>query len=148
MIQKAKNLMVRVNGKTIALATSCSLNVSITTLDARTKSSNGAVDIIADTAWTISTNHLVGYNPNTSQLAIRNVLDYILNNPLVDVEFCTVVDSPSGVPTSDWQVDEEPLMPWLFGKALVKSAAISAEAVGNAYMTIELIGQGPLNIRA
>jgi hypothetical protein len=144
-----KSIMIRVDGKTIALATSCSLNVTTQMADGKTKDDavgpTGEFDY-AD--WNMSSENLVGANDGvTGQMLSDELLALQLAGTAVDVTTELMADSKNAVPSSDW----EPANPTTRtgftpygGKALIDSFQLNAPTDGKASVSINFKGVSPL----
>ena len=54
---KGKDIMVRIDGKTVVYATSCNLELSLVTADSTTKDDEGAHDTPISIKWSIKSDH-------------------------------------------------------------------------------------------
>ena len=144
-----KSIMIRVDGKTIALATSCSLNVTTQVTDSKTKDDavgpTGEFDY-AD--WNMSSENLVGANDGvTGQMLSDELLALQLAGTEVDVSTELITDSKNAVPESDW-MPANPAARTGFtpygGKALIESFQLNAPVDGKASASINFKGVSPL----
>lgn len=143
---KGKSLMIRVAGHTIALATNCSFEASLNTLDARTKADNGANDVPDDYTWSISSDSILGLNPGTEQHTYATLMRLFLQKNPVDVEVFLAAGADSAVPAGDWQPGASASRGFvpLAGIALIKSVSLKGGVGGKATIAVQLAGQGEL----
>lgn len=138
--------MIRVAGHTIALATNCTFEASLNTLDARTKADNGANDVPDDITWSISSDSLLGLNPGTEQHTYATLMRLFLQKKPVDVEVFLAAGADSAVPAGDWQPDaslSKGFVPYS-GNALIKSISLKGGVGDKATISVQLAGQGEL----
>lgn len=135
--------MIRLGGHTIALSTSCALECTLNTLDARTKENYGAPVEVADyISWNISCESLLGLNQGTEQHTYATLMDLFLAKQRVEVEVM-LADTLA----SDWTASMSPLSAGIrpyAGEALIKSLSLTGDATGKAKIRIQLSGQGAL----
>lgn len=136
--------MIRVNGHTIALATSCSMETTAATFDARTKRDSGARDVVSNITWSMRSTSCVGCNADTTQETYTSLLRAHLTGATVQAEFILAAKDASGLITGDWQPSEATGFVPVAGTAIIKSIAVNAEVNGYASFNVELMGQGPL----
>lgn len=139
-----RHLMIRVNGHTIALATSCSMETTAATFDARTKRDTGARDVVSNITWSMRSTSCVGYNADTTQETYTSLLRAHLTGATVQAEFILAAKDVSGLVTSDWQLSNTTDFVPVAGTAIIKSIAVNAEVNGYASFNVELMGQGLL----
>lgn len=147
---KGKSIMLRVNGKTIALATSCTVNTTTQTVDARTKDDpTGPAAEFDYVDWTANSENMVGANENvTGQMLYAQLLELQLAGTFVDLSLDIVTDYTGKVPATDWKTDasaNDAFKPY-GGKALIDSLALSAPNEGNATVSIGFKAAGPLEL--
>ena len=144
-----KSIMMRVNNKTLALATSCSLNVTTQVTDSKTKDDavgpTGEFDY-AD--WNMSSENLVGANDGvTGQMLSDELLALQLAGTKVEISVDLMANSTSSVPSSDWS-PENPTTKTGFtpngGEALIESFQLNAPVDGKASVSINFKGVSPL----
>lgn len=143
---KGKSLMIRVAGHTIALATNCSFEASLNTLDGKTKADNGANDVPDDITWSISSDSILGLNPGTEQHTYASLMRLFLQKKPVDVEVFLAADADSTVPADDWQPGaslSKGFAPYS-GIALIKALSLKGGVGGKATISVQLAGQGEL----
>lgn len=143
---KGKSLMIRVAGHTISLATNCSFEASLNTLDARTKADNGANDVPDDVTWSISSDSILGLNPGTQQHTYATLMRLFLQKKPVDVEVFLAAGADSAVPAGDWQPGASASRGFvpLAGSALIKSVSLKGGVGDKATISVQLAGQGEL----
>lgn len=138
--------MIRVAGHTIALATNCSFDASLNTLDARTKADNGANDVPDDYTWSISSDSILGLNPGTEQHTYATLMRLFLQKKPVDVEVFLASGIDNAVPADDWQPGaslSKGFEPYS-GSALIKSISLKGGVGDKATIAVQLAGQGEL----
>ena len=139
--------MIRLGGHTIALSTSCALECTLNTLDARTKENYGAPVEVADyISWNISCESLLGLNQGTEQHTYATLMDLFLAKQRVEVEVMLAGDTIGAVPQGDWKPGPSAMKGFTpyGGEALIKSLSLTGEARGSAKIRIQLGGQGEL----
>ena len=140
--------MLRVNSKTIALATSCSLTTTTQVTDERTKDDatgpTGEFDFVD---WSMSSENIVGANDGvTAEMVCAELLDLQLAGTKVEVELTLVLNSTNSIPQSGWTAetgDSKVFKPYK-GMALIESATVNAPAQGNATVSVTFKAVGPL----
>lgn len=144
-----KSIMMRVNDKTIALATSCSLNVTTQVTDSKTKDDAvGPTGEFAYADWNMSSENLVGANDGvTGQMLSDELLALQLAGTKVGISVDLMANSTSSVPDSDWS-PENPTIRTGFtpygGEALIESFQLNAPVDGKASVSINFKGVSPL----
>lgn len=146
---KGKALQLRVNGQTIALSTSCSLNTTTQIIDSKTKDDAvgpaGEFDFVD---WNGSSENVVGYNEDVAtELVYDSLMDLQLSGTPVELSMDLVVDYKGKIPAGGWSVDEVTNQAYASrsGKALIESVNLSAPVDGNATISVNFKGVGPLN---
>lgn len=143
---KGRSLMIRVGGHTIALSTSCNIDISLQTVDARTKIDAGAMEVPDFISYTISSESVVGMNNDAIQQTQETLMELMIGKQPVDVEFMLAANAAYGVPAVDWQPG--PMARKGFrsyaGKALIKQLSLKGALDGYATMTVQLSGRGAL----
>ena len=141
--------MLRVDGKTIALATSCSLNTTTQTTDARTKDdATGPAAEFDFVDWTASSENVVGYNETvTTQEVYDTLLDYQLAGKVVEISLDVINEHNGAIPAGDWQTATEKQADYTprKGNALIESINLNAPNEGNATISISFKAVGPLS---
>ena len=145
---KGKYLRTRVDGKTIALATSCSLNATTQFTDARTKDdAEGPVNEPDYIDWTISSENMVGANDGvTNEEVYTGLMDLMLAKQKVYVIVELVADGSGAIPQGGWQSDpsENRAFSPYGGFAYIESVNLTAPNEGNATISVNFKGAGPL----
>lgn len=138
--------MIRVAGHTIALATNCSFEASLNTLDARTKADNGANDVPDDITWSITCDSLLGLNPGTEQHTYASLMRLFLQKKPVDVEVFLAAGADSAVPAGDWVPGPSKIKGFApyGGEAILKKISITGSVSDKAKISVQLAGQGEL----
>lgn len=151
-----KYLMLFVNGQTIALATSCSLNSNAKLNDARTKDDpTGPANEFDGIEWTLSSENMVGVDPAGVAMTHASLMRLHLQGALVDVRFSMA--SPDGTnvasgaqPDEGWtqypsqKAENDYGVTAFGGKAYIESVQLNAPVEGKATMTVNLKGEGDL----
>lgn len=138
--------MIRVNGHTIALATTCSMEVTAATFDARTKRDVGARDVVSNIIWNMRSTSCVGANEGTTQVAYEALLRMHLASVTAQVELILAAEDASGLVSGDWKTSSAAGFVSVAGTAIIKNVSINADVKGYASFNVELAGQGPLII--
>lgn len=148
MKYKGKALMLRVGGKTIALATSCSVTTTTQIIDNRTKDdANGPAGEFDFVDWNASSENLLGANEGvTAEMVYDELLAAQLSGTKLEVSMSLVLDPNGAIPTEGWQKDSsnnKVIKPY-GGLALVESIALNAPATGEATVSVNFKAVGPL----
>ena len=150
-ILKGAEVMLFVEGTTIALATSCSLEVTTQTQDVRTKDSAYGPDKEIDFCdWSLSSESLVGENEDVGeQYFAKDLLSLQLAGTPVDVVIGRVSRTSASIPADGWEepsaAPSDVVLGTYSGKALIMSSSVNASAEGKATFSVKLNGQGELN---
>ena len=150
-ILKGAEIMLFVDGATIALATSCSLEVTTQTQDVRTKDSAYGPDKEFDFCeWSLSSESLVGENEDAAeQIFADQLLALQLDGTPVDIVIGRVSRTSASIPAEGWEepsaVPSDVVLGTYRGKALIMSSSVNASAEGKATFSVKLNGQGELN---
>lgn len=148
-ILKGENLMLFVKGKSIAFATSHSLEISLDTREISTKDHGGkwTEAEAGKINWTISSENLVG-NPGEGT-TYDDLLDLMIAREPIDVVFALEGDSPNFeagkldyVPTGGWSAKTSNGRK---GKAIITSLSCSAPNAEYATMSATFTGVGELS---
>lgn len=142
-----KSVMIRVGGATIALATSCTLDVTLQTLDARTKSDIGACEVGDYIAFSLSSESVVGKNEHVDiQHTQATLMALMVTKQPVYVEVMLAANSSQMVPGIDWQpgIMTRRGFRSYGGHALIKQIALNGAVGDKAKLTVQLSGQGEL----
>lgn len=145
---KGKSLMLRVGGKTIALATSCTLNTTTQVTDNRTKDdANGPAGEFDFVDWNASSENLLGMNEDvTAEMVYDELLTMQLAGTKLDLSMDLVLNSTNAIPKEGWQADtstNKVIKPY-GGKALIESLNLTAPADGAATLSVNFKAVGPL----
>lgn len=141
-----KALMLRVGGKTVALATSCALEETLETFDARTKDDEGAVDVPGAITGNLTTDSLLGMNKAPIQHTHATLSAAFREKQPVDVEVFLAANACDAVPDGDWTngpVKSKGFVGYT-GRALIKSLRLTGEVAGKAKLSVQLAVQGEL----
>lgn len=148
MKYKGKALMLRVGGKTIALATSCSVTITTQIIDNRTKDdANGPVGEFDFVDWSAISENVLGANEGvTAEMVYDELLSAQVTGTKLEVSMCLVLDPNGAIPTEGWQKDStnnKVFKPY-GGLALIESIALNAPATGEATVSVNFKAVGPL----
>lgn len=149
-ILKGAEIMLFVDGTTIALATSCSLEVTTQTQDVRTKDSAYGPDKEFDFCdWNLSSESLVGENEDSGQQIFADqLLALQLDGTPVEVVIGRVSRTSASIPAEGWEessaAPRDVVLGTYRGQALIMSSSVNAPAEGNATFSVKLEGRGRL----
>jgi hypothetical protein len=148
MKYKGKALMLRVGGKTIALATSCSVNTTTQVTDNRTKDdANGPAGEFDFVDWNASSENVLGANENvTAEMVYDELLTAQLAGTKLEISMSLVLDPTGAIPTEGWKTDStnnKVIKPY-GGLALVESINLNAPVDGVATVSVNFKAVGPL----
>ena len=142
---EGKDLMLFLDGNTVALATSCTLNVS-RNMDEASSKDDGSWRTVTpgDAQWDISADSLFSPDPEdktSKQVAFPDLFAALVEGKELEAHF-TVVDTPSpnGLPEGGWM----PKAGGYKGKCYVNSSSISAAKGSSASSSFSFTGNGPL----
>lgn len=141
-----KALMLRVGGKTVALATSCALEETLETFDARTKDDEGAVDVPGAITGNLTTDSLLGMNEGPIQHTHATLSAAFREKQPVDVEVFLAANACDAVPAAGWAngpVKDKGFVGYA-GRALIKSLRLTGDVEGKAKLSVQLGVQGEL----
>lgn len=140
--------MLRVNGKTIALATSCSLTTTTQTQDARTKDDpTGPMAEFDFVDWSANSENMVGSNEGvTGQMLYDSLLALQLAGTVVKLSMELMKNSTGKVPDTDWLPETETNTAFSSyeGDALIESLNLNAPSEGQATVSVSFKPAGPL----
>lgn len=141
-----KALMLRLGGKTVALATSCALEESLETFDARTKDDEGAVDVPGAITGNLSTDALLGMNKKNIQHTYATLSAAFRAKQPVDVEVFLAANACDAIPDGDWTNGPAKSKGFVgyTGRALIKSLRLNGEVAAKAKISVQLGVQGEL----
>lgn len=147
---RGDEIMLFANGKAMALATSCSLEVTTNTIDARTKDSARGADTEFDNiSWTSSSESFVGANKGvTAQTLADDLLDLQIAGQPVTLTFGRITRTSSAMGESGWiaptAADENNVLTPRTGKAWIKSVSVNAPVEGKSTVSVQFEGIGEL----
>lgn len=145
-----KDLMLFVNGKAIALATSCTLSLSADTLDASNKDDGcWQAQDAGDLSWEASTDALYSADASSegTGAVYETLFDAMTSRTLVPVTFGlpgNAAQDCSGLPAAGWEAPTESAVPHYTGKAMITSLEATGEKGSAATMSVTLTGNGAL----
>lgn len=144
---KGKALMLRLNGATIALATSCNFSVTMNLISARTKRDSGDYYVPSHSSWSATSNNIVGASAS-NQHTQDALMTLMHRKQPVDLEVMLAANPHLGVPEPDWSADSiggSGFAPY-GGKAYIKEVAVNTGVDGYAALSVHLTGIGELNL--
>ena len=148
MKRKGKSLQLRVNKKTIALATSCSLNTTTQVVDSKTKDDAvgpaGEFDFVD---WSGNSDNVLGANENvTSEMVYAELMELQLNGEVIDLSLELITNAGGKIPESGWSPDttEHKDFAAYGGKALIESVNLNAPTDGVTTVSVSFKAVGPL----
>lgn len=145
---KGKSLQLRVSNKTIALATSCSLNATTQIVDSKTKDdANGPAGEFDFVDWNASSENVVGANEKvTNEMVYAELMDAMLAGTVLDVEMDLMQNATGAIPETGWTPDTTTNKAFAAygGKCLIESVNMSAPVDGNATVSVNFKAVGPL----
>lgn len=135
-----KDLMLFVNDKAIALATSCKLSTSGETIDTQSKDSGIWTEKdIKKLSWNMSSENLFSADENAN--GYDTLFDLYLKRQPVLVKFGIAANADaSEVPADGWTLPAAPYS----GKALITSLELNAPDGDKATFSANFEGTGPL----
>lgn len=143
---EGKDLMLFLDGKTIALATSCTLNVS-RNMDEASSKDDGSWRTVTpgDASWDLSADSLFspdGDDATNNQIAFAQAFSSLVEGKELTAVF-TLADNASsnGLPEGGWLPASAG---GYTGKCYVNSASISAAKGSAASSSFSFTGNGPL----
>ena len=147
---KGKALMIRIAGRTIALATNCQLQMSANITETRTKDDAiGPAGELDSLYWSMSSDNDVGVNEelDTIQYTHLELSRIMLAGEKITVEFTPVSDYEGAIPAEDWAgVVDLTSVGCYSGLALIDSLSLSAPSEGDATLSVNFRGVGRLTI--
>ena len=140
-VVKGKDLMIFLNGKATALATSHALELTAETSEAASKDDGAWSNAtVTKKAWTATTEALVSEDPNVDSFdAMYDLFD--AGEPVDVISGRPSNVSDDGVPEGGWTV---PSQKYYKGKALITSLTRNDPNGDNSSMSISLQGVGKL----
>ena len=135
-----KALRTRVNGHTIALATSCSLQTTAQMSDSKTKDDPvGPHNDVEYVDWTINSENILGANEGIdTQEVYDTLMEFHLSGTEVDVSVELMANATEAVPAGDWtpeKTQNKAFSPY-GGKALIESVQLNAPVEGKATVSV------------
>ena len=145
---KGKSLQLRANNKTIALATSCSLNTTTQVVDSKTKDdATGPAGEFDYLDWSASSENVVGANDKvTNEMVYAELMDLQIAGTVIDLELDLMTNANGAIPEGGWTPDATTNKAFAAygGKALIESVNLSAPVDGNATVSVNFKAVGPL----
>lgn len=148
-VLRGSDAMLFVDGKAIALATSCSLEITTNTVDARTKDSAYGADTELDyISWTSSSESFIGANKDvTAEQLAGYLIDAQLAGKTVVLVLGVVSRSSAGVGANGWQTpssSDNAALPTYTGNAWIKSVNVNHPNEGKSTVSVQFEGIGRL----
>lgn len=152
MKTKGKYLQQFVDGKPMALATSCSLNATMQFDDARTKDDpEGPAPEPDYIDWSVSSENILGYNEDvTAEMLYNELMEIFTSKRKVEIYIEQVVNPSAAVPNTGWKPDtatNKAFAPY-GGYAYVESVTLNAPVDGKATVSVNYKGYGTLAKKA
>lgn len=145
---KGKALQLRVNDKTIALSTSCSLNTTTQVTDSKTKDdANGPAGEFDFVDWSANSENVVGANENvTNEMVYAELMELQLAGTAIDLSLELMANATGKIPQGGWTPDAATNKAFVAygGKALIESVNLSAPVDGTATVSVSFKAVGPL----
>lgn len=134
---KGQNLRLKIAGKFVGFATSCTVHVSASLEDSSTKDSSDGIfqeQQLTGLAWDISTDALYSVDTDATGINAEGALDAILARQKVDIEFTGTVGTNNRQATGHKYT----------GQAWINDISINAANRQNASYSLQAQGTGPL----
>lgn len=139
-----KDLMLWIDGKVVALSTSCTLNMSVSTMDSATKDDGiwGSTEV-GSMAWDCSNESVDSADASrTNDQVFDDLFDlYVAHNPIDITIGVPTNKSDSGVPEAGWTAGASGVYK---GKAMITSLSRKGAKGSNGSVSISLTGVGAL----
>lgn len=135
-----KDVMLFINGKAIALSTSCKLSLSTETIDTQSKDSGIWTEKdIKKLSWSMSSENLFSADENVNGYDV--LFDLMLKRKPVEVKFGIAGNADADeVPANGWTLPAAPYS----GKVLITSLELNAPDGDKATFSANFEGTGPL----
>lgn len=143
---KGKSLQLRLNGATIALATSATLNTTTQYSDDKTKDdAEGPYGDPEWVDWTMSSENIVGMS-GSAQHTYEQLMDLQLAKTVLSASMELVANATGAVPDTDWAADTAPNTGFAAygGNVTIESVNLTAPMDGKATISVNLRATGPL----
>ena len=134
---KGQNLRLKIAGKFVGFATSCTVHVSASLEDSSTKASSDGIfqeQQLTGLAWDISTDALYSVDTDATGINAEGALDAILARQKVEIEFTGTVGTNNRQATGHKYT----------GQAWINVISINAANRQNASYSLQAQGTGPL----
>ena len=134
---KGQNLRLKIAGKFVGFATSCTVHVSASLEDSSTKDSSDGIfqeQQLTGLAWDISTDALYSVDTDATGINAEGALDAILARQKVEIEFTGTVGTNNRQDTGHKYT----------GQAWINDISINAANRQNASYSLQAQGTGPL----
>jgi hypothetical protein len=148
---RGSDAMLFVNAKTVALATSCNVEVTTNTIEGRTKDSAHGPDPEFDyVAFTASSENFVGINGDGyNQQTAADLLDLQLAGTKVRLAFGVVARTSDAIPEGGWtstMAAQNSYLKIYEGEAWIKSVSLTNPNDAKSTITVNFEGVGPLRV--
>jgi hypothetical protein len=134
---KGQNLRLKIAGKFVGFATSCTVHVSASLENSSTKDSSDGIfqeQQLTGLAWDISTDALYSVDTDATGINAEGALDAILARQKVEIEFTGTVGTNNRQATGHKYT----------GQAWINDISINAANRQNASYSLQAQGTGPL----
>lgn len=141
-----KDLMIFIDGKAIALATSCTLSLSADTLDASNKDDGcWTANDAGDLSWEASSDALLSFDEDReADVVYADLFDCFVSRKLVTVVFGLPTNAAadcSGIPDAGWNAPDGSAA-YYTGEAMITSLEATGEKGSASTMNVTLTGNG------
>lgn len=148
---KGKALMIQVSTdgstyNTIAMATSCTVNLTSNTADTKTKDDNEQFEYneVVSQDWTLTTENLIPVDGNGIDLT--ELMGYMTNGTTLYVAFSYLAGSLGEETTTGTWTGVATASQLMTGTAILNSLTVNAPNRENASYTAEFAGKGALTV--
>lgn len=132
-----RNLTLIIGSKPIGLATSCTVDITMHTLDARTKDDDGAYPVADYMSFSITSESVLGLSEkeNRQNYALLRFAMRLMQPVTVSIE---LMEEDESMPAADYG-----FVP-LSGEALITSLKLGGDVNNKATLSIRLDGRGKI----
>lgn len=138
---KGGDLMVFINGKSIAFATNHTLTIQGDTQDTSNKDEGGGIwasNEVSNLSWTAQSENL--YSEDGAGDNYADLFDLMTNQTVVTLVFARKKEAGNNVPTTGWTANT----PTYTGKAVITNLETNAQNGQYATFTVQFTGVGAL----
>lgn len=145
---KGKDIVLRLAGKTVACSTSCTMDITVSTIDASTKDDEGVEEVVSIIKYNLSSESFIDACGD-AQHSFAALVEAILKKQPVDFEMFVAANAAVGIPGGNAQPSVQQIHGYkmICGKALITSLSHKAPVKGFAVCALQLSGQGVLNTK-